>query len=161
MIAMIKREHENDFILIFDGSEKMVDKATLLKLLKVDGIIRIQEKDFAHVSFPFVHFNLEYTGHEKGKKYALLKILRPGYFTDEEEKLPLLDIASCIKAECIDVKDQISYKELQSYLDQYSSPATIEGVKGMILERYTQSLPKLSKNEIVDAGVAITVLAKG
>lgn len=158
---MIKREHENDRILILDGVEKTVDKAALLQTLNVDGIIRIQEKDFTHVSFPFVHFNLECTGHERGKKYALLKILRPGYFTDKEERLPLLDIASCIEAECIDVKDHVLYKDLENYLDQYGSPATVEGVKSMILERYTQSLPKLSRNEIIDAGVAITVLARG
>ena len=157
---MIKRELGIGNILIFDGDEKYIDKSALLKILNVDGIIRIQKTDFNKLSFPYIHINLEYTGHKVNKRYALMKILRPGYFSEEKEVLPLLELDTAIKTSCTEIENFIKYKDIDNYIEKYNYPKTPKEIKEIILKRYSKSLPNLTKDEILNAGIAFTRLIK-
>lgn len=158
---MIQRESHGDDILIFDGEREVyVKRNVLLEEMEVDGIIRIQKDDFQSISFPYTHFNLEHTGHQVGKTYALMKIIRSGHYSQQEEVLPLLDKSSYIKVVCTKAHNFISYDEIDSYLIEYGSNFPKEHIKEVILKRYSQSLPNVTQQQIIKAGVALTKLAK-
>lgn len=160
----IRRSVENDKILVLDnGKEKLISQKYLLKKLNVDGIIRIQKKDFPLLFRRkyLTHFNLEWSGHVEGKRYILAKIERPGYFKKgEKEVQPLLSFDSKFVAKCIGSKEFVKYDEVteEDFKYSFENIKSIDELKEQILYRYTKSLPDMKKKELLDLGVGITYL---
>src|SRR6267142_74617 len=82
--------------IVDDLGEHTVRVIDLCERLQVDGLIRLHHRDYDLVEIlreKYVHFNLEFTLNERGKRYAVLPIIRSGYRTEshQEEVLPILD----------------------------------------------------------------------
>lgn len=149
--------------LIEDGRVVDVSREEILGRLGVDGIIRIHTKDYEQ--FPaesrFTHFNLQTSGHVPGRTYALPKIVTPGfYISPEEEQLPVLDFSGCLIAKCLAVREHVPYESLSGsdFEHSFRHIRTAEELQKEILWRYTQSLPRLSREGILSLGVSITEL---
>ncbi len=166
MIPFFTKRSLNDKCLFIDndGQEKMLTNFDACLTYKIDGIIRIHQKDYQNFPEPiglFTHFNLEYSGHCLGKLYALPRIIKPGFFIDQKnEQLPLLDFKNCYMAECIDVEEGVAYEKLDADVWQYSFShiKDINALQQEILWRYKKSLPRISAEELLANGVGITYL---
>lgn len=131
--------------------------------LSIDGIIRIHAKDY--LEFPsgplFTHFNLEFSGHKQGKVYALPKIVTPGfYISPKNKRAPVLNFSNCFIVRCLKTKERVPYADLTKTDFQYSLRhiQNSDQLKKEILWRYTQSLPNISPDEILQRGVSITTV---
>lgn len=129
----------------------------------IDGVIRIHAKDYSY--FPednlFTHFNVQISQHVPGHIYALPKIITPGFFiSPEKEQPPILDFSGCLIARCLAVKEEVSYDALtqKDFAYSFRHIQNVDELQTEILWRYTQSLPTLSREEILALGVSITHL---
>jgi hypothetical protein len=129
----------------------------------LDGIIRIPEGEYT--GFPqggyFAHFNLERTNIELGKRYALPRILTHGSIDAQgREVLPVLSFQDIYRGECLEVRNNITYKALVAadFLDSFTHIKNIDELKYYILGRYEKSKPMLRREEILDLGVSRTFL---
>jgi transketolase len=151
-----------DFKII--TKEKEIDYKQFLKENKFDGIIKIQKNDYKLIHKNqklLTHFNLQYSGHEKGKVYLLVKILKQGhYISDEDFSYPVLDLNNCYVAKCLEVRNYIDCNTLQKedFENSFENIKNKTELKKQILERYSHSLPEFSNKEILDLGVSITQL---
>jgi len=156
----MKRWNINNKVLI-DG--KYYDQEEFLNNIWVDGIIRIQknEWDFIDRAQNIIdHFNLQVSYHKAWKKYALIKINKPWFYTKEKEQLPDLSWKDIIITECIMVKEKLSYDDLKDYNFTYSfkNIKSIDELKKAIIARYSISMPELSNEEILEKWVSLTRL---
>lgn len=162
----IIREKDETKVLVFkDNEEKIYKMNDLLTELKVDWIIRIEEKDFDMIKNDlFWHFNIEKSWHIVWKKYALMKILKKWYYDDDkkEEKLPLLSYEDIKIYECIEVKNNINYDKIEDSMFENSldNIKDIESLKEAIIRRYSISLPHLSSKQLIQLWVWYTLLKK-
>jgi hypothetical protein len=81
--------------IVDDHGERAVAVKDLCNLFGVDALIRVHQHDYDLIDqLPerYVHFNLELTLNQEGKRYAILPIVTPGLGNqDNEEVLPVLD----------------------------------------------------------------------
>ena len=151
------------FLILKDGKIVKVEKNKLFRKLGVHSIIRLPKEDFVHlkgVSTFLTHFNLQKTNHKKGRKYALVLIVKQGFFDGKTQVLPVLRVDNAVIAECLDVREEVSYKELTDKDFKYSFEhiKSVPELKQAILRRYRKSLPHLFKEELFSLGVCITDL---
>lgn len=163
----IKRQKNyNDILILKNGEEVYVDVEEFLNQYKIDWVIRIQNTDIEFIKDKeiYAHFNLQISNHKVWKVYLLPKILRNGYFDEKNniEVLPLLEIDEKLIFECIDVQESLNYSEiwenhLQNSLDYIKE---VEDLKEHIYFKYSKSMPNLTKEQILDLGVAYTLLKR-
>ena len=104
----------------------------------------------------FVHFNMAQARYHVGQRYLLARILTAG----RGDVPPVLEVANCRVARCVAFEPVVPYFDLDPELFKRSM-AHITGtdeLKNAILERYLQSRPELSVEEILDAGVSVAIL---
>ena len=160
----IKRQLHSNELLIKSGKQIItLNRDKFLQKNNIFGIIRIQKEDFIFLKKNpqlLTHFNLQFTGHQKGKIYALLLIVKPGFLTEKEEVPPLLSLEEVYVTECLEVRNNLKYEELKKEDFKYSFPKikNVEQLKEVIVKRYSQSMPNLSQKNIFSLGVAITKL---
>lgn len=104
----------------------------------------------------FIHFNLAPAKYDVGQRYLLARILQAG----RGEVPPVLELANCKVARCIAFEPVVPYFALDPALFQRSMAhiTGAEDLRGAILERYRQSRPNLSAEDILDAGVSVATL---
>lgn len=130
----------------------------------VAGAIRIRDAEYSNIDthLPlYTHFNLEFCGHRIGAIYGLPRILTQGYFKSPlDEEPPILSWEDLLIGECIRVKEHIPYSAILDSDFEYSmtSIRSVESLKDTILNRYSVSMPMLSKDEILSRGVSVTTL---
>ncbi|MFT4260944.1 MAG: transketolase family protein [Candidatus Woesearchaeota archaeon] len=159
----MKRSKNTDELLVKQkGETKSLDKKLFLKQQKADGIIRVTPKefDFFKEQEELTHFNLQQSFHKKNNTYLIMKLLEHGYFTKDEEKLPLLDADNILKFKCLDVKEKLPYTKISKQDINKSSTKSLSSLKQSILNRYQKSLPGISKKELLELGVSMTSLQK-
>ncbi len=165
MNKILKRNIDNNKIrLLLNKKDVILDiKDPLFKKLPSNKLIRIRKNEYKYlpqINRYFTHFNLQKSNHKIGQIYLLPKIIKSGYFNEKEEILPLLDFNNIYYAECIDVNECLQYNDLKKSDFKFSMShiKNTDELKKTILKRYTKSMPKLSKNEILDLGVSKTTL---
>lgn len=161
----VTRAHNTHSLLLeTSGEPELVSKQAFLEEHGLDGLIRIESGDFALLpaSGRYAHFNLERANHEPGKRYGLIRLVRHGYYdaNTDSETLPVLSTSGIRFASCIAYKERISYRALteQDFLHALPSCKDPAALTASILRRYRQSLPGLKDEELLDRGVAFTLL---
>jgi hypothetical protein len=134
------------------------------------GMIRIPTKEFEYLENNNVqsltHFNLQVSSHKKGETYLLVKIIEHGELNakTKSETLPLLDVSNPQLFECIECIENIQYSELKTYenifKNSFPNIKSIEELKEEIVNRYSQSMSYLSKEDILGLGISITKLKR-
>ena len=141
----------------------LIERNTYLKS-QILNVIRLQSEDFDSIkkNTTFLnHFNLQSSGHEVGIAYLLTKILKRGYFKSKEDQvLPELDIKNSYVGVCVEVKNNLSYNDLtkEDFKFSFSHIKDVESLKKAIIDRYSSSMPNLSKEEILSLGISLTKL---
>ena len=130
---------------------------------EISGVIRIHDDEYKNIDREkefLTHFNLQVSHHKVGNIYILPRILKSGFFTEEKEKLPNLSFKNVIKGECVEVREYLKYEELEKNDFEFSfeNIKNSEELEKIIYERYSKSMPNLSKKEILDLGVSLTKL---
>ena len=145
--------------IVDDLGEQTVRVIDLCERLQVDGLIRLHHRDYDLVDIlqqKYVHFNLEFTLNERGKRYAVLPIIRSGYRTesDEEEVLPILDPRRHLM-------QRVPIEEVSSAHFAYSIETimTIDELKKALIQRYAPLFPHLRPEQLLSRGCAITLIA--
>ena len=152
--------------IIDDLGEHTVRVIDLCEHLQVDGLIRLHHRDYDLVEIlreKYVHFNLEFTLNERGKRYAVLPIIRSGYRTESHqvEVLPILDPRRHRIGVCEAVMQRIPIEEVSSAHFAYSieTIATIDALKKALIERYAPLFPSLGPEQLLSRGCAITLIS--
>ncbi|MBU0456706.1 MAG: hypothetical protein ABH824_03235 [Nanoarchaeota archaeon] len=161
----LKRQNEKNIYQIKEkGTIKNVDKEKINKKLKIDEVIRLSEEEYKFISRDkeiFTHFNLQWCDHIPGRNYALVKIVKKGYYKQNgEEILPIISFDDGFIVHCIDVKNGVSYEDINEKNFEYSfnNIKSTDDLKKIILRRYSKSMPDLTEEEILSLGVSITTL---
>ena len=130
------------------------------KRFKVDSVINFLPYDSKFLKKRFYHFNLQFAGHKKNKRYLVLKIDRPGSYKDNVEKLPIYSQDKMVIYRCFYIKQNIIYEKInKKFLDYALIPTNnIAKLKKTILRRYKYLVYQHGKKLIIDAGVSITGL---
>jgi hypothetical protein len=152
--------------IVDDLGEQTVRVIDLCERLQVDGLIRLHHRDydlFEILQEKYVHFNLEFTLNEPGKRYAVLPIMRSGYRTesDDEEVLPILDPRRHRIGMCEAVLQRVPIEEVSSAHFAYSIETimTIDELKKALIERYAPLFPYLRPEQLLSRGCAITLVS--
>lgn len=152
--------------IVDDLGEQTVRVIDLCERLQVDGLIRLPHRDYDQVDIlqqKYVHFNLEFTLNERGKRYAVLPIIRSGYRTesDEEEVLPILDPRRYRIGVCDAVMQRVPIEEVSSAHFAYSIETimTIDELKTALIQRYAPLFPHLRPEQLLSRGCAITLIS--
>jgi hypothetical protein len=164
MLALLNRLHIG---ILEAGEERVVPVAMLRERYGVDALIRLAAAEydlFEAMRGRFVHFNLEVTLNEAGKRYAVLPILRPGR-RDEAgvEILPIIDQHRYRVGVCEEVLQRVPVREVTPAHFAHSLPniRTPDALDAALLRRYAPMFPQLSAAEILARGCAITSLLLG
>ena len=163
MEELIRKKQKNKIKIIKNNEIFNLNEDEFFKKNNIRGIIRINKEDYNSLK-PYTkyltHFNLQFCTHKKGEIYALPSIVKKGYFTSKEEVLPLLSFENCLTAECIDVKNNIKYKDLtkKDFEHSFKHIKNIKDLKSEIIKRYSISLPHITPNKLISLGVSITKL---
>jgi hypothetical protein len=161
MLSFSNRAHIG---VIEEGREAIVPVAQLSERYGVDALIRLAAEDYALLEpmrERFVHFNLEVTLNEAGKRYAILPILRPGRRdADGAEILPIVDQHRHRIGICEEVRQRVPLREVEPACLALSLPniRTLEELEAALVRRYAPMFPRLSTNELLTRGCAITSL---
>lgn len=155
-------------LLSEDGKEVGYGYQEVIDRLGVDGLIRIPETEFddlMNTRNEVAHFNLGTTNHEKGKRYAFVKILRNGTYATEttDEMPPLLSLDGAIIMECVEVENALSPASLTSDRFEYSYAGIADEatLKAALIRRYGQtSSTGLTEADIEARGMAYTLLRR-
>ncbi|SED99855.1 hypothetical protein SAMN05519104_4948 [Rhizobiales bacterium GAS188] len=146
------------------GVEEVVRVDALRARFQVDALIRLHERDYDELEElrgRFVHFNLEVTLNEVGKRYAILPILRPGRRdATGREVLPLVDVGRHHAGRCEAVLQRVPIDEVPPHCFAHSLPSlrTVEALEGALIRRYAAVFPQLTERELLSRGCAITSL---
>lgn len=146
------------------GAWTDVDEYTFNAMHGIDGVIRIHEKEYEGIdrALPFyTHFNFEWCGHAIGRRYALPRIIVPGYFrSSNDERPPVLSFKNIVIGECITVQEHVPYTILSADDFVYSMKhiQNMDELKTIIIKRYGKSMPNLSTNDFETRGVAMTII---
>jgi hypothetical protein len=161
VLALSDRTHIG---VIEEGREAVVPVAELCERYGVDALIRLAAEDYGLLEAMrgnFVHFNLEFTLNEAGKRYAVLPILRPGRRDPNgAEILPVVDQHRFRVGLCKEVLQHVPLAgvapaHFAHSLPNIRTPAELEAA---LLKRYAPMFPMLSARELVARGCAITSL---
>lgn len=165
MTEPVQREISNSKVrVLLGGKDILLDSEDLFfKNLPSNKFIRIQNEEYPFLPAAgelFTHFNLEVSHHIMGETYVLPRIVESGYFDGVNEKLPLLSFENAHCALCIEVREHLNYADLKKEDFAYSLATikNVEALKQVILKRYAQSMPHLSKEKILSLGVSKTTL---
>ena len=164
MPTPLTRESANSYCLFLENGKRVETVwADVYRRFGIQGVIRIHNKDYAFLPPGplFTHFNLESSGHQAGRIYALPKIVIPGFFVSpENERLPVLDFSHCFIARCITTRERVPYAELtkEDFAHSFRHIQNVPELKKEMLWRYTKSLPTLTPEEILSRSVSITGL---
>jgi hypothetical protein len=145
-----------------DHGERAIAVKDLCDLFGVDALIRVHEQDYALIDqLPqkYVHFNLEFTLNEQGKRYAILPIVKPGFRKqDNEEVLPVLDPTRYRIGRCDAILQHVPIENVPIEYFQYSISTirTVDELKKALLQRYAPMFPSLTSDELLSRGCAIT-----
>jgi hypothetical protein len=147
--------------LLCNGRRIKPQTEFVLKTLGVQEIIRIPIKDYPTEFQPKVvltHFGLPVHDSKVGRLVALSKLVEHGYFYAQgPEKLPLLSLDDVWIARITRVIESTSYEDLP--VGCFTSPIgkvhNVQELKALIFERYHQSLPSSSSEEIFSQGVSV------
>jgi hypothetical protein len=162
MLALSNRSHIGVFE---DGEARIVPVAMLRERYRVDALIRLAAADYAlfePMRGRFVHFNLEVTLNEAGKRYAVLPILKPGRRDKSGvEILPVIDPQRYRIGICEEVLQRVPVGEVTPAHFAHSLPniRTRDELETALLGRYAPMFPRLSAAEILARGCAVTTLA--
>jgi hypothetical protein len=140
--------------IVDDHGERAIAVRDLCDLFGVDALIRVHEQDYALIDqLPekYVHFNLEFTLNEQGKRYAILPIVKPGFRKqDNEEVLPVLDPTRYRIGRCDAIQQQVPVENVSTEHFQHSISTirTVDELKKALLQRYGRrcSLPSHQTN---------------
>ncbi len=144
------------------GGEKVVRVEELRDSFNVDGLIRLHAEDFAllvTISQLFVHFNLEITLNEVGRRYAILPIVKPGQsLSDGQEVLPIVDPGRFRLGTCIEVLQRVPLDQVTAEQFAHSLPTirTPEQLRSTLVKRYAKIFPRLTNAEIITRGCTVT-----
>ena len=144
-----------------DG-ERVVAVKDLCDLFRVDALIRVHEQDYALIDqLPdkYVHFNLEFTLNEPGKRYAILPIVKPGFRKqDHEEVLPVLDPRRYRTGRCDGILQHIPVEHVSAehFRHSIATIRTVDELKRALWLRYAPMFPALTSDELISRGCAIT-----
>jgi hypothetical protein len=148
-----------------EGREHIVLIEELLRRFGVDGLLRLHSSDFAELPAHhrmFVHFNLEVTTNEVGRRYAVVPIVKPGRrLPDGRELLPIIDPSQRRVGTCVEVIQRVAIDQITVAQFSYSLPSirTPQELREALLRRYSPMFPTLSGEEIVARGCAVTQIA--
>ena len=153
-------------VLDENGDERVETVAELRARFDVDALIRLQKHDFdqlgqAGTERSFVHFNLEETLNQVGKRYAVLPIHRPGYRThDGTEALPIMDISRHRVGLCDEVLQRVPIEMVSNEYFENSLPSirSTAQLRSALVDRYARMFPQLSADDLLARGCAITRL---
>lgn len=160
----MKRAGKEPYLLVKIGRKvRKIKTKNILSRYGATACIRIHKKEFKNIDSKkkyYTHFNLQKTGHKKGRTYVITKIVKRGFYTKKKEVKPVLSFDDCIIAKCISVKENVSYEKLTKKIFEYSMKniKNIKQLQRAIISRYGKSMPDLSKKKILSLGVAITTL---
>ncbi len=167
MVELIRENLNKSEIKLKIGNEIKIiyDEKNFCKNNNIPfGGIRIHKKDYDLLKPNrkyLTHFNLHKSFHKVGEIYVLQKILKSGYYiSDENYKLPLIDLKNNFIVKCIECNNEVKYNDIKKSVFKFSLPniKNIKELKKEIYWRYSKSMPKLSKKEIENLGVSITKL---
>lgn len=151
--------------VLAEGREHIVPIERLLRQFAVDGLLRLHSTDFAELPAHhrlFVHFNLEVTTNEVGRRYAVVPIVKPGRrLPDGRELLPIIDPSHRRVGTCVAVIQRVAIDQITVEQFSHSLPSirTPHKLREALLRRYSPMFPTLSGEEIVARGCAITQMA--
>jgi hypothetical protein len=146
------------------GNEQIVAVDELRRRFGVHALIRLHADDFALLTGmhrAFVHFNLEATLNEAGRRYAILPIIKPGKrLSDGREVLPVVDPTQFRRGLCIEVIQRLPVTSITEEQLTHSLPTirTVETLRAALIRRYADMFPGLSNDEILARGCAVTRL---
>jgi hypothetical protein len=158
-LPLSNRSHNS---IVDDDGEHTVAVRDLCDLFGVDALIRVHQQDYALIDqLPdkYVHFNLERTLNEEGKRYAILPIVKPGFRTkNNEEILPVLDPRRHRIGRCDAILQQVPIEQVRAEHFQYSISTirTIDELKKAMLARYAPMFPALTSDQLLSRGCAIS-----
>lgn len=151
------------YLVMKDGVEELVDFTEIFEKLGVESCIRIVNSEYQNINPSdqyFTHFNMEKGLHIPGKVYLLPRILRSGRIESDKVIPPLLSFEKVYMMECIDAEDFVKYEELKHNVFEHSmiNIKDIASLQDVILARYSQSRPLLTREDIISKGVGVTYL---
>jgi hypothetical protein len=158
-LPLSNRSHNR---IIDDNGERVIAVKDLCDLFRVDALIRVHEQDYAlicQLADKYVHFNLEFTLIEQGKRYAILPIVKPGFRKrDKEEVLPVLDPRRYRIGRCEAVLQHVPLENVSTEHFQHSIATirTIDDLKKALWLRYAPMFPALTSDQLFSRGCAIT-----
>jgi hypothetical protein len=158
---MTTRSKINKILYFQDGKEHLVNNELFFKDKSYVGLIRLQVHEVRNLPSEgeFIHFNFQRGGHIIGEKYALPLIIRSGYMTDNnEEILPLLYIKDCKVAKCIDIQENVKYKDIPTEYLKKSLYDSLHDLKATLKNKYSGLLADMNQDDFEKAGVGITKL---
>ena len=147
------------------AGERVVAIEELRRQLGVDALIRVHEADFALIPKQvrlLVHFNLEVTLNEAGRRYAVTPITRAGMrLPGGDEVLPAVDPSRARRCTCLKVAQRLPIKDVTAEQLASSLPniRNADQLRAALLRRYKGMFPGLSDDEILSRGCAVTYLA--
>jgi hypothetical protein len=164
-LKKIYRYPKNETGFIIKKNKKFInkDKFDFKKIYRLHDYIKLTNQDFnqlSQINSTFVHFNLEWTGHKKNKNYLIVKIIKKGSFDGKIYRAPIISSKKVLFAKCLSFKNKIKYKNLtkKDFIYSLKTIKNNKDLKKAIIRRYKKSLPHMSKNSIINLGVAITKL---
>ncbi len=157
-----REKYTGKSLVEMDGKIISISDAELNKKYSIHGVIRLWPKDFALLKNHkyLTHFNLQISNHKKGKRYALVKILKPGYFDGEKEILPILTFKDAAIAQCISTREHVGYDSIieRDFTHSFRNIQNVTELKKEILRRYKKSMAHVSDKKKLGVGVGITEL---
>ncbi len=161
---MAKTPSQPSFIGVLDsrGEERLITREDFCSQLGVEGWVRLHSEDYAGLATlgrELVHFNLEITDNEIGKRYAVVPILRRGLRRgDGTEQLPIVDMSRYRIVVCVEVIQGMPIKlvtdaHFQNSLSSIRSGAELEKA---LLYRYSPMYPDAKAEDIIARGTALS-----
>lgn len=144
------------------GDERIVPIDELRRRFSVDALIRLHAEDFGLLPARcrvLVHFNLEMTTNEVGRRYALVPILEAGRrLADGREVLPIVDPTRHRLGTCVEVIQRVPLDRVTAEQFSHSLPniQTSRQLREALLRRYVDMFPSLTDEEIIARGCAMT-----
>lgn len=139
-------------------------KEELVKLVPVQAIIRIRLCDYPSTAKPgtlLTHFGLTTVNEFASQQAILAKIVEHGFFRANGDELPPLlsfqEVWLSTIEQCI---EQTSYDDLPAdcFDNTIGDVTDLVSLKAAILGRYSDTLPDLSKEQILEKGVSLRYL---
>lgn len=143
----------------FKKFDIVYDIFNLFKKNNYEGIIKIRKEELNYIkklkpNSKYVHFNLFPSYHEKNKQFALVEIVKEGYFKNENNfKLPTLNLENIYRAVSLEIVEKINLKEIKKKYLKYSPFENLKDLENFILKKYKNIINK--NDEIF---ISITVL---